>query len=248
MWLVLMASVSIDASFIHVVDACGSDIANAPPTSSASPVVGTRLASSASLVAGTPNHVSALVETFDDGTYRFIRVGAVLCPLLLASALIDVRFSHVVDACGSDNVIDASLLHVADACATDIANALPTSPASPVVGTRRASSASLVAALIGPDFIAFEARRVGLRRVPRHHRGRLLRTTTTVVCASSDRAEDGTRNGQSRRGEKSPGITCQESLVKLRLGNNIVVCLLALECPVALPCGLYVLSSERHGN
>ena len=210
MWLVLMASVLIDASFIHVVDACGSDIANAPPTSSASPVVGTRRASSASLVACTPN--------------------------------------HVVDACGSDNVIDASLLHVADACATDIANALPTSPASPVVGTRRASSASLVAALIGPDFIAFEARRVGLRRVPRHHRGRLLRTTTTVVCASSDRAEDGTRNGQSRRGEKSPGITCQESLVKLRLGNNIVVCLLALECPVALPCGLYVLSSERHGN
>ena len=81
-WLLLMAAVSIDASVIHVVDACGSDIANAPPTSSAPPVVGTRRASSASLVAGAPIHVSEPesepdVETLDGGTHRLCRTGAV---------------------------------------------------------------------------------------------------------------------------------------------------------------------------
>ena len=56
-----MASpVLIDASFIHVVDACGSDIAYVP-TSLASLVVGIRKASSASMVAGTRRAPSSLV-------------------------------------------------------------------------------------------------------------------------------------------------------------------------------------------
>ena len=82
MLLVLMASALIDASFFHVVVAFGSDNANAPPTSSAPPVVGTRRASSASLVAGAPIHVSEPesepdVETLDGGTHRLCRTGAV---------------------------------------------------------------------------------------------------------------------------------------------------------------------------
>ena len=112
-WLVLMASYLFDASFIHVVDAYGSDIAYAPPTSSASLVVGTRRASSAFLVAGTPIHVSEQesepdVETFDGGVYRLYRPAAVMWLLLMAS-------------------LGASLIPVVDACDSDIANAPPTS-------------------------------------------------------------------------------------------------------------------------
>ena len=132
-WLLLKASVLIHTRLIHVVDACGSDIANAPPTSSAPPVVGIRRASSASLVAGAPIHVSEPesepdVETLDGGTHRLYRTGAVKWLVLMVSVSILASFIHVVDACGSD-----------------IANSPPTSSTSLVVGPRQASSASLVA-------------------------------------------------------------------------------------------------------
>jgi len=86
---------------------------------------------------------------------------------LLAVVLIDANFTLVVDAFGSD------IAHV------------PNASASLVTGARRASSASLVApliqvsALVGPGFIACEARRVASRRVRRHRRGRLMRATIT---------------------------------------------------------------------
>ena len=75
-------------------------------------------------------------------TLRLITTGAVMWSVLRVVVSLDEKIVHVVDAFGSD------IAHV------------PTSSASLVAGTRRASSAPLVAqllqifALTGPEFIA----------------------------------------------------------------------------------------------
>ena len=65
----------------------------------------------------------------DCSTFRLITTGAVMWSVLLAFVSLHAKFNHVVDAFGSDIAL------------------VPSSSASLVAGTRRASSASLVAGI-----------------------------------------------------------------------------------------------------